>query len=336
MANNCLVIAEAGVNHNGSFENAKKLVDIAAKSGADIVKFQTFQAASLVTPDAEMATYQQVNTGKKESQFEMLKRLELSFEDHYRLVSYCKSKNIEFLSTAFDEESLIFLRDLGLRKFKIPSGEMTNYPYLKLIASFKPDLLIMSTGMATFDEVEKSFQVLQDFGITSDKIIVLHCTTDYPVKIQDVNLKSMLTMSHRLGCRVGYSDHTTSLEVPLVAAALGAAVIEKHFTIDRNMEGPDHKASLEGPELREMVKRIRDLSDYWGSGDKKPTEQEVKNRQVARKSIVAKTDIKEGDVFSEANLTTKRPGNGLSPMEWPHLLGQKAKRKFSKDELIEK
>ncbi|WP_413287813.1 N-acetylneuraminate synthase [Bdellovibrio sp. HCB337] len=335
MKNACLVIAEAGVNHNGDLKLAKQLVDIAVEAGADIVKFQTFKASSLVTQEAKMAAYQKANTGKTESQYEMLKRLELSHEDHHTLMQYCREKNIEFLSTGFDEESLLFLNELGLRKFKIPSGEMTNYPYLKLMASFKPELLVMSTGMATMAEVKNSFDLLVKSGVDKERIVVLHCTTDYPTALKDVNLSSMVAMGKELGCRVGYSDHTTSLEVPLSAVALGATVIEKHFTVSKDLPGPDHKASLEGAELKEMVKRIRDFSTYWGLPEKKPTSQELQNRLVARKSIVAKTDIAAGEVLSEKNLTTKRPGTGVDPMQWPSVLGTKAKRSFKQDELIE-
>lgn len=331
----CLVIAEAGVNHNGDLTIAKKLVDVAVEAGADIVKFQTFKAANLVTPDAKTATYQQINTGKQETQYEMLKRLELSYEHHHELIRYCQHKGIEFLSTGFDEESLYFLKDLGLRKFKIPSGEMNNYPYLKLIASFDPELVIMSTGMATLDEVKASHELLLSFGVRREQIVVLHCTTDYPTRLSDVNLNSMLAMGQILNCRVGYSDHTRSLEVPTVATALGAVVIEKHFTLSRDMEGPDHKASLEGAELKEMVRRIRDVPEYLGSSEKKPTAQELKNRLIARKSIVAKRDIFAGEIFSDENLSTKRPGHGINPMQWDQVLGLKAKRDFKKDELVE-
>ncbi len=331
MADRILIIAEAGVNHNGSLEIAKKLIDTAKECGADIVKFQTAKLSSLVSKSAPMAEYQKENTGKEESQKDMLSKLLLPFDDYKLLSDYCKAVGIKFLSTPFDVESIEFLDPL-LDIWKIPSGEITNYPYLVKIAKTGKDI-ILSTGMCTMQEVEDAVKVLKDND--AGKITILHCTTNYPTPMEDVNLKAMLTLKERFGCDVGYSDHTRGIEVPIAAAALGATVLEKHFTLDRNMEGPDHKASLEPDELREMVRAVRNIEMALGTGIKEPTDAELKNRLVARKSIIAARDIKKGELLTEENLTTKRPGNGISPMKWNEVTGTSAIRDFAEDELIE-
>lgn len=330
-----LIIAEAGVNHNGDFEIAKKLVDAAARAGADYIKFQTFKAEALVSKNAQKAEYQQTNIKEKDSsQLNMLKKLELSERQHLDLIHYCQEKNIHFFSTAFDLESINFLKSCNLNLWKIPSGEITNYPYLKKIASFGEPVII-STGMCTMEDIEQAITVLTSNGTKKEDITVLHCNTEYPTPMQDVNLKAMQTISRKLGVKVGYSDHTLGIEVPIAAVALGATIIEKHFTLDRNMEGPDHKASLEPGELKAMVKAIRNIENALGSQEKTVTDSERKNREVARKSIVASTSIKKGDLFSETNITVKRPGSGISPMRWEYVLGQIASRDFEEDELIE-
>lgn len=326
-----LIIAEAGVNHNGSLEIAKQLVRTAKECGADIVKFQTAKLDSLVSKHAEMADYQKKNTGKEESQKEMLRKLLLSYEDFLTLADYCKEVGIQFLSTPFDIESIHFLNPMQ-DIWKVPSGEITNYPYLVEIAKTGKKVII-STGMAEMDEIEAAVRVLRENG-TKD-LTILHCTTEYPAPLDDVNLRVMQTLKEKFGCPVGYSDHTKGIAVSLAASALGAEVIEKHFTLDRNMEGPDHKASLEPDELKALVDGVREIERALGTGEKKPSEIELKNRLVARKSIVARMDIKAGDMFTEENLTTKRPGSGLSPMLWNSVIGQKAKRDFTEDELIE-
>ena len=331
MTKRVLIIAEAGVNHNGSLELAKKLVDTAKDCGADIVKFQTAKLSSLVSKSAPMAEYQKNNTGKEESQKDMLSKLLLPFDDFITLANYCKDVGIKFLSTPFDIESIRFLNHL-LDIWKIPSGEITNYPYLVEIARTNKDM-ILSTGMCTMDEVEDAVKVLKENG--TGKITILHCTTNYPTPMSDVNLRAMLTLKEKFGCDVGYSDHTKGIEVPIAAAALGATVLEKHFTLDRNMEGPDHKASLEPDELRDMVLAVRNIEVALGDGTKQPTEAELKNRLVARKSIIASRAIKEGEVLSEDNLTTKRPGSGISPMKWNEVIGRKAGRNYEEDEMID-
>lgn len=330
-----LIIAEAGVNHNGDFEIAKKLVDAAARAGADYIKFQTFKAEALVSKNAQKAEYQQTNIKEKDSsQLNMLKKLELSEKQHIDLIHYCQEKNIHFFSTAFDLESINFLKSCNLNLWKIPSGEITNYPYLKKIASFGEPVII-STGMCTMEDIENAIAVLTANGTKKEDITVLHCNTEYPTPMQDVNLKAMQTISRELGVKVGYSDHTLGIEVPIAAVALGATIIEKHFTLDRNMEGPDHKASLEPDELKAMVDAIRNIEQALGSAEKTVTDSERKNMTVARKSIVALTSIKKGDLFSETNITVKRPGSGISPMLWESVLGQIASRDFEEDELIE-
>ena len=326
-----LIIAEAGVNHNGRLDMAKKLVDAAKSCGADIVKFQTAKLDSLVSKSAHMADYQKKNTGVEESQKEMLSKLLLSFEDFVELASYCKEVGIQFLSTPFDIESIRFLSDMQ-DIWKVPSGEITNYPYLVEIGKTKKKV-ILSTGMAEMDEIQAAIDVLKMYG--TEDIRILHCTTEYPAPIKDVNLNVMQTMRDAFGYPVGYSDHTQGMEVDLAAVALGATVIEKHFTIDRNLPGPDHKASLEPDELKAMVDGIRKIELALGSKEKRPSEVELKNRLVARKSIVAKKAIKAGEELTEHNITTKRPGSGINPMRWNEVIGTKAIRDFEEDELIE-
>lgn len=327
-----LIIAEAGVNHNGSLELAKKLVDIAYKSGADIVKFQTAKLSSLVTKTAPTAEYQKENLHRELSQAEMLKKLLLSFDDFRELSQYCKSVGIQFLSTPFDLESIDFLEEIGCPFWKIPSGEITNLPYLERLATTgKP--IIMSTGMCTLEEVSDAVSILKQNH--AGKIILLHCTTQYPAPYSEINLNAMQILQREFGVEVGYSDHTKGIEVPIAAVAMGATVIEKHFTLDREMEGPDHRASLEPDELAAMVRAIRNIELAIGTGEKKPSESEKKNMVIARKSIIASKRIKKGEVFTENNLTTKRPGNGISPMKWYEVLGTKAVRDFNEDEMIE-
>lgn len=334
----CIIIAEAGVNHNGDLAMAKELIRRAAEAGADYVKFQTFSADKLVTKTAKQAEYQKKNlqSGKDDSQYNMLKKLELSRQDHYELIKTCNYYGILFLSTAFDNDNLLFLmKDLDLDYIKIPSGELTNYPYLKLAAQLnKP--IILSTGMALLEEITESVKLLVKLGVPRDQIYVLHCTTEYPALVSEVNLKAMDTIAEATGCKVGYSDHTMGIDVSVAAAARGAAVIEKHFTLDRSLPGPDHPASLEPDELKQMVIAIRNVQRAIGDGVKKPaSSRELGNRSVARKSIVAAKPIAEGEVFTEENLTTKRPGTGISPMKWEEVLGQKAKRAFAENDLIE-
>lgn len=326
------IIAEAGVNHNGSLEAAMQLIDAAVKAGADAVKFQTFKAENLVCKDAEKASYQMETTDREESQLAMLKKLELTSDMHEQLMSYCREKEIMFLSTPFDMDSLHYLVGCGMPIVKVPSGEITNYPLLREVGKTERSV-ILSTGMSTLDEVKAAIAVLRENG--AREITVLHCNTEYPTPYADVNLKAMLTLKDELGVSVGYSDHTEGIVVPVAAAALGATVIEKHFTLDKTMEGPDHKASLEPGELREMVSAIRNIEMALGDGRKEPSQSEQKNIAVARKSIVAKRDIAMGEVFSEDNLATKRPGTGISPMNWNEIIGKKAKRGFQTDELIE-
>lgn len=330
--NRVYIIAEAGVNHNGSIEIAKQLIDAAVQAGVDAVKFQTFKTESLVCKDAKKAEYQTETTDKAESQFEMLKKLELTVDMHKELIEYCKQKNVAFLSTPFDLESIDLLEQLGMEVYKIPSGEITNYPYLRKIGHTGKKV-IMSTGMSSIEEVRQAVKVLRENG--SKEVVVLHCNTEYPTPMSDVNLKAMLTLKEELGLEVGYSDHTKGIEVPIAATALGATVIEKHFTLDKNMVGPDHKASLEPEELKQMVQAIRNIEKALGDGKKEPSQSEKKNIQVVRKSIVAKCDISAGETFSENNITTKRPGTGINPMNWEKVIGKKAKKNFKVDELIE-
>lgn len=327
-----LIIAEAGVNYNGSLDLAYRMVDAAKRAGADIVKFQTGIPEKVMSRYAQKAEYQKQNTGSGESQLDMVRKLMLRFEDFVPLKKYCEECGIGFLSTPFDISSIKFLESLGCGVFKVPSGEITNLPYLLEIAGTGKDVLL-STGMSTLREVGDALRALEEHG--AGKVTLLHCTTEYPAPYQDVNLNAMLAMRDAFGLEVGYSDHTPGIEVPVAAVAMGAAVIEKHFTLDREMEGPDHKASLEPEELLAMVRAIRNVEMALGNGVKEPSESEKKNIAIARKSIVALTDIKKGDVLSEKNITTKRPGNGVSPMKWPEALGTEAVRDFREDELIE-
>jgi N,N'-diacetyllegionaminate synthase len=330
---NVFIIAEAGVNHNGSLQLAKKLVDKAKEAGADAVKFQTFKAENLVSKSAKKAKYQVENMGSDESQYEMIKKLELGFDEFKELKNYCDKKEIMFLSTPFDDESIEFLDKLGLEIFKIPSGEITNLPYLRKIGLLKKKV-ILSTGMSDLGEVEDALDVLISAGTKKENIIVLHANTEYPTPFEDVNLKAIQTIACAFGVKVGYSDHTLGIEVPIAAVAMGASVIEKHFTLDKNMVGPDHKASLEPYELEPMVKAIRNIEKALGDGIKKPSKSESKNIEIVRKSIVAKRDIKKGEKFTEENLSIKRPGNGISPMRWDEILGQIARKDYKEDELI--
>ncbi|MBO1700826.1 N-acetylneuraminate synthase [Eubacterium callanderi] len=327
------IIAEAGVNHNGSLKLAKEMVIKARESGADAIKFQTFKSERVVSSLAKKAAYQIKNTGSAdESQLEMVKKLELSFDDFRELQAFSKEKDIQFLSTPFDLESIDFLNQLEMPFWKLPSGEVTNYPYLVKIAQTHKGI-VMSTGMCTLDEISESLSVLRTNG--AGKIVLLHCNTEYPTPMEDVNLKAMSTLKKTFDTPIGYSDHTKGIEVPIAAVAMGATIIEKHFTLDRNMEGPDHKASLEPSELKAMVQAIRNIEKAIGTGKKKPSVSEVKNIVIARKSIVANQPIKKGEIFTEQNITTKRPGTGISPMKWRQVLGQKATRDFTEDELIE-
>tara|TARA_B100000676_G_C18052505_1_gene832120 strand:+ start:614 stop:1615 length:1002 start_codon:yes stop_codon:yes gene_type:complete len=327
------IIAEAGVNHNGSISLGKQLIDCAAASGADFVKFQTFKAESLVSKFADKAAYQKKVTNKNESHFEMIKKLELNKSQHIELINYCKSKKIEFLSTAFDLESIDLLKKLKIKIFKIPSGEITNLPYLRQIGSLGQPV-IMSTGMADLDEVKAAMDVLIEVGLDKRDLTILHCNTEYPTPINDVNLNAMLTIRDEFNVRVGYSDHTLGIDIPIAAVAMGARIIEKHFTIDRTLPGPDHSASLEPNELKLMVKKLRKIETALGDGAKLPTGSELKNINIARKSIIAKIPISKGDIFSEDNLTVKRPGSGISPMKWDSLIGKVSKTNYDKDDLI--
>ncbi len=334
--NNVIIIAEAGVNHNGSIDLAKKLIDAAVNAGVDFVKFQTFKSESLVSKSAKKASYQIENTNDtSESQLQMLKKLELSREQHYEIVSYCKEKNISFFSTAFDIESLEFLKELGLSMVKIPSGEITNLPYLRKAAELFSEIII-STGMATMNDIEQAVNVFLKAGHNQNNISIMHCNTEYPTEMKDVNLYAMRTIEKKFNTKVGYSDHTLGTEVPIAAVALGAKIIEKHFTLDRSLPGPDQLASLEPNELKFMVDSIRNIElAISGSGEKLPSDSERKNIEIARKSIVAKINISKGEVFSEKNITTKRPGNGLSPMQWDNVIGKISNKNFSEDDLIE-
>lgn len=326
------IIAEAGDNHNGDFALALKLVDVAVESGADCVKFQTFVTEEVISKKAEKADYQKESTGINESQYEMVKKLELSFEQFKEIDSYCKKKGIIFLSTAFDLRSIEFLNTLDMPFWKIPSGEITNLPYLMKIAQINKDV-VLSTGMSTIEEIREAVDVLTNNG--AGKITLLHCNTEYPTPMEDVNLKAMASLQKLFNLDVGYSDHTLGIEVPVAAVALGAKIIEKHFTLDRNMEGPDHQASLEPHELKDMVKSICNIEKALGSDIKKPSQSETKNINIARKSIVARRKIVKGEVFTEENLAIKRPGNGISPMKWFDVLGKESTRDFEEDELIE-
>lgn len=334
MKKHVVIIAEAGVNHNGSIDLAKKLIDAAAAAGADYVKFQTFKTENLVDKKAVKADYQIQNTQSEGSQFDMLKKLELSEADHHILKAYCTEKNIHFLSTAFDLESFDLLKKMDLGLYKIPSGEITNLPLLEEIGKSEKDIVV-STGMATLEEVEATLNVLYSAGATREKITLLHCNSDYPTKMDDVNLLSMLQLGQKFGTAIGYSDHTLGIEVPVAAVALGAVCIEKHFTLDKSLPGPDHLASLDPQELKEMVTAIRNIEAALGSGIKAPTVAELKNKSLARKSIYAKSEIKKGELFTTQNLTTKRPDTGISAMRWHDVLGKVASRNFAAGEKIE-
>ena len=327
-----LIIAEAGVNHNGDINLAKKMIDAAAEAGVDYVKFQTFNAENLVQRNAKKASYQIDNTDNAGSQFSMLKKLELSNENHNILIEYCKLKNVKFLSTAFDFESMDFLKN-KLDFYKIPSGEITNLPYLEKVAKLGLSV-VMSTGMANMQEVKEAFSVLVKNGLKKEEITILHCNTEYPTPMEDVNLTAMLSIEKELGVKIGYSDHTLGIEIPIAAVAMGASVIEKHFTLDRNMEGPDHIASLEPNELTAMVSAIRNIELALGDGIKNPSKSEQKNILIARKSIVSISAIKIGDIFTEQNISVKRPGNGISAMKWHDVLGTSADKNYKEDELI--
>ena len=327
------IIAEAGVNHNGSIDIAKKLIDKASEAGADYVKFQTFKTENVLIRNAEKAEYQKNSTNINESQFEMIKKLELNKSDHIELIEYCKEKNIIFISTPFDNDSIDLLKDLDIPLFKIPSGEITNLPYLRYIGEIgKP--IIMSTGMANLQEVKDAVGVLINAGSNKEDISLLHCNTEYPTPFIDVNLSAIITMRNEIGVEVGYSDHTLGIEIPIAAAALGCKIIEKHFTLDRSFLGPDHAASLMPGELNKMVSSIRNIEKAIGDGKKRPTPSETKNISVARKSLVAKRKIKIGDRFTEDNLTIKRPGTGISPMYWDSYMGKISKKKYDIDDLI--
>ncbi|CAB4569529.1 unannotated protein [freshwater metagenome] len=328
-----IVIAEAGVNHNGDIKIAKSLVDVAVDAKADIVKFQTFSAERQVTKNASKAAYQRETTASDETQYSMLKKLELNVEMHVELISYCKSRNIEFLSTGFDIQSVDLLQNLGQRLFKIPSGEITNYSYLKHIGELRKPV-ILSTGMSDLNEIKSALDIFEKTGLPKNFITILHCTTSYPAPMIDVNLKAMQTIHKEFDVAVGYSDHTLGIEISIAAVALGASIIEKHFTLDRNLYGPDHKSSLEPKELKEMVKAIRNIELALGDGVKQMMPSEKSNRAIVRKSLVAIKEIKSGDVFSLDNVAAKRPGNGISPMNWNKIVGKKSKRNYLVDDLI--
>ncbi|WP_336146499.1 N-acetylneuraminate synthase [Marinobacter salarius] len=330
-----LIIAEAGVNHNGDMALAKELIAAAAEAGADLVKFQTFIAANIISQSAPKAEYQKGATDPQESQRDMVRKLELTRENHMELIAECKNQGIGFFSTAFDKDSIDLLEELGgLKIVKVPSGELTNLPYLRYLTRHGNPVLL-STGMANLGEIEAAIDVVEQAGTPRDKITVLHCTTEYPTPMEDVNLSAMVNIGKAFGVNVGYSDHTPGIEVPIAAVALGATVIEKHFTVDRSLPGPDHRASLEPDELKAMVQGIRNIEKALGDGIKRPSASELKNKTIARKSLVAACPIKAGESFSEENLMAKRPGTGISPMHWDEVIGRKAPRDFCEDELIE-
>jgi N,N'-diacetyllegionaminate synthase len=328
------IIAEAGVNHNGDMDKAKKLIDAAVEAGVDAVKFQTFQAKATISKSAEKAAYQKATTREEETQYEMIQRLQLSEEDHHTLMDYCHRKNIQFLSSPFDLNSIQLLVKLGLSTYKIPSGEIVNLPYLEAIGKLNKKV-IMSTGMADLGEIEDALDVLIQAGTEKENITVLHVNTEYPTPMEDVNLKAMQTIRNAFQVEVGYSDHTLGIEVPIAAVALGATVIEKHFTLDKKAKGPDHRASLEPNELKQMVLAIRNIDKALGDGIKKPSKSERQNKPIVRKSIVAQQKIAKGEKFTAENLGIKRPGTGISPMRWNEVVGKSATRNFNEDELIE-
>lgn len=328
------IIAEAGVNHNGSLLTAKKMIDVAVMSKSDAVKFQTFKAENMVSKFAKKALYQKRTTNPAQSQYEMLKMLEFNFKEYKRLFDYCRKKKIIFISSPFDLESIDLLNRLGVKMFKIPSGEITNLPYLRKIGGLKKKI-IMSTGMANLKEIKSALDILISSGTKKSDMTVLHCNTEYPTPFEDVNLRAMLTIKDKFGVKVGYSDHSLGIEIPIAAASLGAQIIEKHFTLDKNMEGPDHKVSLDTGELKAMVKAIRNIEKALGDGVKKVSSSELKNIPMARKSIIAARDIKSGEIFTDKNISVKRPGLGINPMKWDEVIGKIAKKDFKEDELIE-
>ena len=327
------IIAEAGVNHNGSVQLAKRLIDVAIDSGADAVKFQTFKTENLVSKNAQKANYQKQTTNVSESQFDMIKKFEFGVGIHRELIAYCQEKNIMFLSTPFDHDSIHMLNDLGLQIFKIPSGEITNLPYLKRIGLLEKQL-ILSTGMSNLQEVEDALNILIDAGTPKENITVMHANTMYPTPMEDVNLNAMLTIRKEFGIGIGYSDHTLGIEMDIAAVAMGASCIEKHFTLDKTMDGPDHKASLEPKELKMMVRSIRNIEKALGSGEKKPSPSESVNIKIVRKSIVANKDIKEGDLLTDKNIAVKRPGSGITPMKWDDVINSIATKSYNTDDLI--
>ena len=327
------IIAEAGVNHNGKIDLAYKLIDVASNSGADAVKFQTFKTENLVSKNAPKAAYQKNSTNESESQFSMLKKLELDFSVHKKLIDYCNKKDIIFLSTPFDHESIDLLNELNLQIFKIPSGEITNLTYLRHIGTLGKEV-ILSTGMSTLKEIEDALKILIDSGTSKGNITVLHANTMYPTPMEDVNLRAMQTIRDKFKVRVGYSDHTLGIEVSIAAVTMGATVIEKHFTLDKSMDGPDHKSSIDPKQLKAMVRSIRNIEKALGSSIKKPSKSEEPNIIAARKSIVACKSIKKGELFTEKNITTKRPGSGISPMNWDLIIGKVAKRDYQIDDLL--
>lgn len=329
-----LIIAEAGVNHNGNVHLAKQLIASASAAGADIVKFQTFKPGSLVTKTAQKAAYQKGSTDATESQYEMIRKLELSRADHEVLIEECRLHGIGFFSTAFDTDSFDMLVEMGLDQVKIPSGELTNLPLLRYMTRLGMPVML-STGMATLGEIEAALEAIEQAGTPRHLVTVLHCTTEYPAPMPDVNLRAMVSMKAALGVEVGYSDHTPGIEIPIAAVALGARVIEKHFTLDRTLPGPDHQASLEPHELKAMVDAIRNVEVALGDGVKRPSASEQKNKPIARKSLVAIRAIRAGETFSADNVGTKRPGTGISPMRWDEVMGRSAPRDFTVDELIE-
>jgi N-acetylneuraminate synthase len=334
MNKHTLIIAEAGVNHNGDLNLAKKLIDVAAEAGVDYVKFQTFKAENLVSKNAQKAEYQKINAGENDSQLEMLKKLELTLEDHHELIDYCTVKKVAFFSTGFDLQSLDLLHQLGLRLYKVPSGEITNLPYLKKVAKLA-EKVIISTGMCNLLDIENAINVFLENGFGKNEIVVLHCNTEYPTPMCDVNLNAMKTIANSFQVGVGYSDHTLGIEIPIAAVALGAEVIEKHFTLDRSMKGPDHAASLEPNELIQMVKSIRNIEMAMGSGLKEPSPSELKNMAIARKSIHAARDIEEGSIIMEQDLVMLRPGDGISPMDMDKIIGKVANGNINIGQKIE-
>jgi N,N'-diacetyllegionaminate synthase len=334
MTSRCLIIAEAGVNHNGDMRIARDLIEAAAEAGADLVKFQTFSANSLVTERAPKANYQLRTTGSDLSQYQMLKALELDHQMHLDLIAKCKESGIEFFSTAFDIQSLDYLSTLGAKRFKVPSGEITNLPYLLHMAAFEKPILL-STGMSNLGEIEDAIEAIESAGLERRYITVLHCNTEYPTPFGDVNLNALESIKRAFGVSVGYSDHTLGIEIPIAAVAMGAQVIEKHLTLDRNLPGPDHRASVEPDEFRNMVRSVRNIEMAMGDGVKRVTQSERENREISRKSLVAIAPIRKGDKFSPKNIGTKRPGKGISPMRWHEMVSRVATRDYFEDELIE-